>query len=92
MEGETAMRIPTFAVAGLIVAMCGASAVAAGPRQPVISGFGAITPEDGAAERPDRSLRYRVLFNVTKAAGTPDKINPRLEKVARFLNLLGAME
>ena len=43
-----------------------------------------------AKERPDRSLRYRVLFSVTKAAATPDQVNPSLEKVARFVNLLGA--
>ncbi|WP_244884537.1 DsrE family protein [Sphingobium cupriresistens] len=84
------MRIPVIAVAGLMAVMSGVGAAAAAPRQSVISDFGAITPVSGAAERPDRSLRYRVLFSVTKAAGTPDKINPSLEKVARFLNLLDA--
>ena len=67
--------------------MSSVSASAGVPRQAVIPGYGAITPVEGAAERPDRKLRYRVLFNVTKAAATPDKINPSLEKVARFLNL-----
>src|SRR3546814_18066635 len=43
-----------------------------------------------AAERPDPKLRYRVLFNVTKTASSPDRVNPSLEKVARFVNLLGA--
>src|SRR3546814_11610467 len=42
-----------------------------------------------AAERPDPKLRYRVLFNVTKTASSPDRVNPSLEKVARFVNLLG---
>lgn len=28
------------------------------------------------------------MFNVTKAAAAPDKINPSLDKVARLLNLL----
>lgn len=59
-------------------------------QQPVIAGYGRITPVEGAVERPDHSLRYRVLFSVTKAASSPDKVNPSLEKVARFLNLLGA--
>ncbi|WP_192812142.1 DsrE family protein [Novosphingobium sp. Rr 2-17] len=68
----------------------GTGAMPAGAKQSVISDFGAITSVEGAGERPDRSLRYRVLFSVTKAAATPDKINPSLEKVARFLNLLGA--
>lgn len=59
-------------------------------QQPVIVEYGKITPVEGGAERPDRSLRYRVLFSVTKASSAPDKVNPSLEKVARFLNLLGA--
>ena len=84
------MRIPVIAVAGLIAVMSGVGAVAAGPRQSVITDYGAITTVEGATERPDRSLRYQVLFSVTKAASSPDKVNPSLEKVARFLNLLGA--
>ena len=83
------MRMPFIALAGCLSLMSSVSASASGPRQAVIPGYGAITPVDGAAERPDRKLRYRVLFNVTKVAATPDKINPSLEKVARFLNLLG---
>jgi len=83
------MRIPIIALAGCLSLMSGVSALANVPGQAVIPGYGAITPIEGAVERPDRKLRYRVLFNVTKAATTPDKINPSLEKVARFLNLLG---
>ena len=83
------MRMPIIAVAGCLSLMSSISASAGVPGQAVIPGHGAITPVEGAAERPDRKLRYRVLFNVTKAAATPDKINPSLEKVARFLNLLG---
>jgi len=83
------MRMPFIALAGCLSLMSSVSASASGPRQAVIPGYGAITPVEGAAERPDRKLRYRVLFNVTKVAATPDKINPSLEKVARFLNLLG---
>lgn len=57
---------------------------------PVIPGFGGIVAVPSAAERPDPKLRYRVLFNVTKAASSPDRVNPSLEKAARFVNLLGA--
>ncbi|WP_439144528.1 DsrE family protein [Sphingomonas faeni] len=60
------------------------------PVHPVIPRFGGIVPMPNAAERPDPKLRYRVLFNITKAAPSPDKLNPSLEKVARFVNLLGA--
>lgn len=83
------MRISIIAVAGCLAVTISPGAATAAPGQLVISGYGAITPVEGAVERPDHSLRYRVLFSVTKAAASPDKVNPSLEKVARFLNLLG---
>ncbi|MEG3174263.1 DsrE family protein [Sphingomonas sp. ZB1N12] len=55
---------------------------------PAITGYGKTFPTVGAHQRPDAKIRYRVLFNITKAAMTPDKPNPSLEKVARFMNLL----
>ena len=57
---------------------------------PVIEGYGGIHATSGTAERPDPALRYRVVFNVTKAPPSPDKINPTLDRMARFVNLLGA--
>ena len=84
------MRLPVIAVAGCLAVMSSAGSAGGTAQQPVIAGYGKITPVEGAVERPDRSLRYRVLFSVTKAASSPDKVNPSLEKVARFLNLLGA--
>jgi intracellular sulfur oxidation DsrE/DsrF family protein len=58
--------------------------------QPPIQHYGPIAPTAGAKERPDPSLRYRVVFNITHADTSPDKANPSLESVARFLNLLAA--
>jgi intracellular sulfur oxidation DsrE/DsrF family protein len=43
----------------------------------------------GDETRAEPGLRYRLVFNVTKAAATPDKVNPSLDKVAPLLNLLG---
>lgn len=80
----------TLIVAVMASAVTGGSALAADPRHPVVQDFGAIAPMPGAKERPDRTLRYRVLFSVTKAPASPDQVNPNLEKVARFVNLLGA--
>lgn len=57
---------------------------------PVIEGYGGIHSTSGTAERPDKALRYRIVFNITKASPAPDKINPSLERMARFINLLGA--
>ena len=86
--------MPRRTLAGLVLAVAmltgGVSPALADPVYPVIPQFGGIAVLPSAAERPDPKLRYRVLFGVTKAALSPDKLNPGLEKVARFLNLLGA--
>lgn len=58
-------------------------------RAPVIDGFGSTHTMPGSAEPPSRRLRYRAVFNVTMAPPAPDRVNPALERIARFLNLLG---
>lgn len=77
-------------VAALAALLASSGAMAADPQHPVVPGYGAITPMPAAKERPDPALRYRVMFSITKAAASPEAVNPALEKVARFLNLLGA--
>lgn len=74
----------------LSIGLCAlATPVIAQPGGPRIAGYGAIAPLSGVEMRADQGVRYRMLFNVTKAAATPDKVNPSLDKVARLLNLLG---
>ncbi|WP_242496029.1 DsrE family protein [Sphingobium cupriresistens] len=60
------------------------------PRHPVVARFGTITPMAGAGGQPDPALTYRVVFDVTEGAEKPDQPNPGLDKVARFVNLLGS--
>lgn len=55
---------------------------------PAVPGYGAIVVVPEAATRADRKLDYRVAFSVTKAALKSDQVNPSLEKVARYVNLL----
>ena len=54
----------------------------------VISGYGTVRPMKGAEEPPSPKLRYRVVFDISKAAEQPTKVNPGLDRVARFVNLL----
>lgn len=74
----------------LAVLMAGLLIGAAPPdgRTSAIAGYGGTNTPAGAHERPDRALRYRVLFNVTKGAAAPGDISPSLNKVARLMNLL----
>lgn len=78
--------------AGIVLFLAAAvgSPATAEPAFPVIKGYGGIHSTEGAGERPDKRLRYKLVFNVTKAPENPSRINPSLEKVARFVNLLGA--
>lgn len=57
---------------------------------PVIPGFGEIRPAQDVANLPDPALRYKVAFEVTRAASDSSQVNPALDRVARFVNLLGA--
>lgn len=79
----------------LFACLCAAAASVAQaaerqPSPPVVPGFGKMSPVADAANLPDGSIRYRVIFGIAKAAETPAKVNPSLDKVARFLNLLGS--
>lgn len=82
------MRLQTV-LASLIGLGAVPAIVSAQTSAPRIAGYGAIAPLTGNETRAEPGLRYRLVFNVTKAAATPDKVNPSLDKVARLLNLLG---
>lgn len=70
----------------LIALTAPAGATGAGPAAPAVENFGRFQPVPGAKEQPDPTVSYRLVFNITKAASTADKVNPSLERVARFLN------
>lgn len=55
-----------------------------------VPAYGRTYPTEGAAQRPDPNLDYRVVFNITIGTADPAKPNRSLEAVARFLNLLAA--
>lgn len=78
----------------MILAACCALLATPALAQPlegsVVGPYGRTYPTEGAAQRPDPELDYRVVFDVTKAASDPSKPNRSLEAVARFLNLLAA--
>jgi len=57
---------------------------------PIVKNYGPINPLPGAAVQPDKSIKYRVIFEITRAAPNPDKVNPGLDRVARFLNVMAA--
>ncbi|PAF44265.1 DsrE family protein [Helicobacter sp. 11S02596-1] len=58
------------------------------PTNPIISPEGKIFPLPNAAFQPDKSKsEYKIIFTLTQASDSPDKINPSLEHVAKIINL-----
>lgn len=73
------------AVLGIAVA-AGAQAQEWNWTNPTIKGFGAVVPLPNAGLQPAKNADYKVVFNVT-AWGTPEQVQPGLERVARSVNL-----
>ncbi|MBC7378230.1 MAG: DsrE family protein [Burkholderiaceae bacterium] len=65
-------------------------ALAQAPARPAVPDFGVTHTAPRAAERPSKSLRYKVLFSVAQGNDDTTKPNASLDKVARFMNLLAA--
>jgi len=77
-------------VAVFLAGMTATSAMAApAPPPPVISGFGTTAEVVDPYLSPDPKLRYRVVFDISQAPKAADQVHQGLEKVARFVNLLG---
>ena len=91
MQQRLRTRVATAAaVAALLLAMTTGLAQAQAPAGSAVPGFGATHTAPHAAERPSKSLRYKLVFSVTQGNEDTTKQNASLEKVARFMNLLAA--
>lgn len=56
-------------------------------QNPVIQGYGKAHPMPEAAVQPSPDREYKILFDITKAAESPDQVNPGLEHIARLINV-----
>ena len=79
----------TLIVFSLLLA---APALAAGRswQYPAIEGYGGIKPLPEAANQPSTEAEHNAVFDVTKAAKSPDQPNPGLEHVARAVNVFAS--
>ncbi len=55
---------------------------------PAIKDFGGVYPLMHAAEQPDPSKTYKVIFDVTKGRKNRSQINPGVLHVARAVNIM----
>ena len=65
------------------------SAQALGSRMagPAIESFGAVYQVENPSFATPTDMVYRVAFEVALGTDEPDQVNPRIETVARFLNM-----
>jgi len=63
-------------------------AMAGGLVFPAIKGFGGAYPLTHAAEQPDPTKAYKVIFDVTKGSGKASRINPGVFHVAKAVNIM----
>jgi intracellular sulfur oxidation DsrE/DsrF family protein len=87
MNGWSILSSPRLLFAAALIVMA-PGARAAPWEYPLIQDYGAVRPLPHAAEQPDTAVPYRVVFDIRGAASAPDQVNPGLNYVARFVNLL----
>ncbi|MES1926171.1 hypothetical protein T31B1_12654 [Salinisphaera sp. T31B1] len=65
-------------------------AAGGGWQYPAIKDYGGIKPLPDAVNQPSTDARHKAVFDVTKAAKSPDQPNPGLEHVARAVNVFAS--
>ena len=65
------------------------TAFAQTPQFPIVKGYGGIYEIPDASERPDPSLEYKVIIDLTGAADDPKEISRWVDNIARMMNLHG---
>lgn len=65
------------------------TAVAQTPQFPLVKGFGGIYEIPDATERPDGTLEYKILVDMTTPSEDPQQISRFVDNVARLMNLHG---
>ena len=56
---------------------------------PIVKGFGGIYEIKDAVERPDPSLEYKIIIDMTTGADNPAEISRWVDNIARLMNLHG---
>jgi intracellular sulfur oxidation DsrE/DsrF family protein len=72
----------------LLPAFC--TAIAQTKVNPVIRSYGTVFQIPGADHKPDPSLRYKILVELTENGSKPDSLNEYLEALATLINLHAA--
>ena len=71
-------------IAGILAAPLQAAEPSLGP---VIEGYGPTYPVEDRDVALDDDFVYRAVFDIVRYGDDPEKLNPRLVSVARYLNM-----
>jgi intracellular sulfur oxidation DsrE/DsrF family protein len=86
---QSATKSPMMMSIALVAALVAMPALAQTQTTPrLVPDFGAYNEVPDPFEKPDPTLRYKVVFDVSQAARTPGSVHQGLERVARMVNLL----
>lgn len=73
----------------VLILFCVQLSFAQTPQYPLVKGFGGIYEIPEATERPDGTLEYKILVDLTSSAEDPKQISRFVDNVARLMNLHG---
>jgi len=83
------MKVLHFFLLCTAVFLVSVAAVAQTPHYPLVKGHGGIYEIPDATERPDGTLEYKILVDLTSPSEDPKQISRFVDNVARMMNLHG---
>ena len=83
------MKATHFFVLCVAAFLVSVAAAAQTPQFPIVKGFGGIYEIPDATERPDGTLEYKILVDLTSPSEDPKQISRFVDNVARLMNLHG---
>lgn len=83
------MKAHHFFLLCAAVFLVSVAAVAQTPQFPLVKGHGGIYEIPDATERPDGTLEYKILVDLTSPSEDPKQISRFVDNVARLMNLHG---
>lgn len=83
------MKATYFFVLCVAAFLFSVAAAAQTPQFPIVKGFGGIFEIPDATERPDGTLEYKILVDLTSPSEDPKQISRFVDNVARMMNLHG---
>ena len=83
------MKATHFLVLFAAALLVSVATVAQTPQFPIVKGFGGIYEIPDATERPDGTLEYKILVDLTSPSEDPKQVSRFVDNVARLMNLHG---